>query len=165
MKYILVIFTMLCINMSLLANNGHTNSDFTRLQKLLPGNITRPELKQIFGEAATININNKTGEEVWQYNAGERNMVLRWDTKNERLKDFCYSVKNTSLQNWSTQYASSLETGSSTLKQVLELLGEPTNMQVKTDNQQLSYVYANTRVDLQFANGVLGAYHVSNIKK
>ncbi len=165
MKRILIVFAMLCINLSLLANNGHSDSDFSRLKKLLPGNVTRAELKQIFGEAATININNGTGEENWQYSIGEPSMALRWDTRNERLKDFSYSVKNKNLQNWSANYGASLETGTSTLKQVLELLGEPTNMQVRTDNQQLSYVYANTRVDLQFAGGVLSAYHVSNIKK
>ena len=165
MKRIIVIIAMLGISLNLMANNGHTDSDFTRLQKLLPGKVTRAELKQIFGEATMININNKTGEEIWQYSTDQRNIVLRWDTKNERLKDFSYSVKGSAAQKWSGKYASSLETGSSTLNQALQLLGEPTDMQVRTDNQQLSYTYTDTRVQLQFINGVLGAYHVYNVKK
>ncbi len=165
MKRITLIFALLCLGTSLFANDKSHPGDFAQLQQLLSGKINRAHLLQLYGEASIININNQTSEELWQYTTSQHNITLRWDTKNDQLRDFTYSNHNRPLQKWQNNNVAAFQMGQTNLTDVLAILGEPTDMVVKPGEQRLKYVYAGTQVEVQLKNGVLGNYHVSATSK
>jgi hypothetical protein len=166
MKETILLLAMLCIGVGLRANNHKTSNGISRLTRLLPDNITRAKVKDIFGEATYININNKSGEESWHYKTDEdADINIRWDMKDNSVKSLSYYSSRPIKQNWSNQYLALLEMGVCTPAQAFKVLGDPTGLYVRPDEQELKYNYADNTVELLFKDGVLANMHVSIKRK
>ncbi len=166
MKNILSIIFFLCIALGAGAYPNTNGSDtyFARLAQLLP-DPTRAKTQELLGVAQYINTNNVKGEESWQYRDDHKNIIFRWDTKNNKLKGVEYIDNKSGDRNWSNSYIANVEMGVSSYKQVLAVLGEPQNLFFSGDMQKLRYYFADNTVEFQFKGGVLTTMHMERINR
>lgn len=155
MKLSIVLLLLSCLHYRAIAKDNAKAPALSRLLELLPGHINRPELQQICGDPASININNKTREEVWEYKKNKYSITMKWDTKNECLKDFTYTLGSKLSQTRKNRNIATLKIGISNISQALTILGAPSSLHINGDIEKLKYNYANTTVEYQFKDGLL----------
>jgi len=161
----LLLAAMLCISFSLMANINNSGKELNRLMKLLPDNVSTQHVKEIFGEATIITINNKTGEEYWQYKNDDEDIYFRWDMKTNKLKNLSYNSHEKQKQNWENHYLALLEMGTTSMKDAINILGNPASMYLQSSGNSLRYTYADITLQLQFKKGVLSSINVSTNEK
>lgn len=162
MKHTSLLLAMLCISFSLLANVNQSEKNLVRLVRLLPDQVSMNNVKDIFGEATIININNKSHEESWEFKADEYSVSLKWDTKANKLKSMNFHSNETAKQKWSNRSLLSLEVGSATLKQALNELGCPKDLSGQGPDMRLKYTYTDCIVELQFKKGILNNIRIGS---
>lgn len=97
---------MLCIFTGLRAGTVATGKDVLYLTRILSDNVTRKEIKEKFGVATYITINNKTGEESWRYSGVEDELYIVWDTKKSKIRLVSYITPADHKRNAPKRYSS-----------------------------------------------------------
>ncbi len=106
MKHTILLLTMLCIFTGLRAGTVATGKDVLYLTRILSDNVTRKEIKEKFGVATYITINNKTGEESWRYSGVEDELYIVWDTKKSKIRLVSYITPADHKRNAPKRYSS-----------------------------------------------------------
>lgn len=152
MQKISFLLMMLCISVYAYAKKAppakvQPSTQVLSITKMQPYQ-TAPEDVTTLGEPFKKEENKETS--LWRYKIGTTQINLYWDNKLKRLKNYEYISTLFPNVDWPQQGACKLETGITTLADAINLLGDPKDMIVNLDYQQLHYEFNNNVVLLFF---------------
>lgn len=122
-----------------------------------PSETTPANVSTLIGKPDQIDEGGR--KNVWYYNSKVGSIVLHWDGKVIKLQRlFFTTITSTEKTMLDEAKAKQLRSGETALVDAIKLLGVPKELEVKGANQQLRYVFKDSKLNLFFRSGTLVNY-------
>jgi hypothetical protein len=122
-----------------------------------PSETTPANVSTLLGRPDQIDEGKQ--KNVWYYNSKFGSLVLYWDGKVIKLQKMMFSAITSAEKTILDETkAKQLHSGETALVDAIKLLGLPKELEMKGVNQQLRYVFKDSKLNLFFHGGTLVNY-------
>ena len=149
-----------CITVTVNASEKSINDKLSKILEIIPDKSTKYDLENLLGKPTSYVETNVTNQ--WSYTTANTTLTFVWNTTNAKVQTFNYRYVNKDLQDWKTEKAGRFDVGNSTLKEIIQTMGQPNGLIVGAKTQSLRYEYKNCNLSLEFKNNVLLRYSVDS---
>lgn len=154
MKNLLIALTavLLC------ATNAYSNGlDTDQLISIINSN-TSNDIKNIIGTPDRSS--TQESQAMWNYKKKDYLLKFIWDVNTLEINNITVAFTDYQTTDWNSKNEKKIETGTTTMADIINLLGMPKDFKMHKDVQEAHYVYKNARVTLNFKDKKLTGYHI-----
>ena len=152
-KVLLLLLTASLFVTNLGYGADHTADALLEWMKLSPSVATQEEVTSLLGKPMKIEDSKK--RTWWYYVNGNTNLTILWSNKPATLEKFSFICVAPERTAFDARLSRRLRSGSTSITQVVQLLGVPKDMTIKEVTQEMHYVYSNSVLRLFFRNRTL----------
>lgn len=134
------------------------------------GDINKDELKAIIDCNSADQVKQKLGKPditsyknemvMWNYEKDGYRLNYVWNKNTQETDHLTVLYIDYRTSDWNSRYEQKIQTGTTTLNDVIDLLGIPKDLKVNKDMQESRYVYNDAYISLTFKNKKLTGYQV-----
>ncbi len=149
---------LICISVFSYGKKIHNSPEISSLSSIQPYICTQQDAKTIFGNPDKIDMGRE--QTVWKYHTANCEFALYWNNRINRLEKYYFVNTHRENNNQAGGSVCQLKTGNMQVSDVIRMWGDPTDMIIGSDQQNLHYKFKNKIVNLYFRKGKLCEYQL-----